>query len=155
MSSVERFVEEMGLMSQERGDTRIAGRIFGLLVIEGHELSLQQISEQLGVSRASVSTNARLLARRGIIRLTTRTGDRQDYYQLVGFPYDDLLAEVAQQFSQHAHAISAFVDPIRAERPGAADRITELCKFYEKSAAFLQRWALAVRDEQTSQKDKT
>lgn len=155
MSSVERFVEEMGLMSQERGDTRIAGRIFGLLVIEGHELSLQQISEQLGVSRASVSTNARLLAKRGIIRLTAHTGDRQDYYQLVGFPYDDLLAEVAQQFTQHAQSIAGFVEPIRAEKPEAAARIVELSNFYEKSAAFLQRWAEAVRDEQTSGKDRT
>lgn len=155
MSSLERFVEEMGLMSQERGDPRIAGRIFGLLMVDGHALSLQQISEQLGVSRASVSTNARLLAKRGIVRLTARSGDRQDYYELVSFPHDDLLAGVAQQFAQHAQTIAAYVEPIRAEKPAAAERVAELSQFYEKSAAFLQSWALAVRDEQTTKKDKS
>lgn len=151
VSSAERFIEEMGLMSQDRGDPRIAGRIFGLLLVEGHELSLQQISERLGVSRASVSTNARLLAKRGIIRLTAHTGDRQDYYQLVGFPQDDMLAAVSQQFAQHAQTIAAFVEPIRAEKPAAAERIAELSQFYEKSAAFLQSWALAVRQESSQE----
>ena len=155
MSSLERFVEEMGLMSQDRGEPRIAGRIFGLLLIEGQELSLQQISEQLGVSRASVSTNARLLAKKGIVRLIAHAGDRQDYYQLVDFPFDEILAGVAQQFAQHAQIIAAHVAPVRSDRPAAAERITELSRFYEKSAAFLQSWALAVRDEQTSKKDKT
>ncbi len=142
-------------MSQDRGEPRIAGRIFGLLLIEGQELSLQQISEQLGVSRASVSTNARLLAKKGIVRLTAHSGDRQDYYQLVDFPYEDILAGVAQQFAQHAQVIAAYVAPMRSDRPAAAERITELSRFYEKSAAFLQSWALAVGQEQTSEKDQS
>mgnify|MGYP003122593869 CR=1 FL=1 len=152
VSSAERFIEEMGLMSQARGEPRIAGRIFGLLMIEGQALSLQQISEQLGVSRASVSTNARLLVKRGMLRLTAHTGDRQDYYQLVSLAQNDMLAAVAQQFVQHAQTIAAYIEPIRSEKPEAAARIAELSQFYEKSAAFLQSWALAVRQEASQER---
>lgn len=86
MSAVDRFVDELGLISQESGESRISGRIVGLLLVEGRELSLAEISERLGVSRASVSTNARLLLRRGVIRLTAHADNRRDYYELAAMP---------------------------------------------------------------------
>ncbi|MCW5722868.1 MAG: hypothetical protein KIS86_17190, partial [Devosia sp.] len=41
-SAVDRFIDEMGLITQQDGGPRIAGRIFGLLIVEGRELSLNQ-----------------------------------------------------------------------------------------------------------------
>src|SRR5690554_6147130 len=81
-SARDRFIEQMGLMSQADGAPRIAGRIFGLLLVEGKPMTLQAIADQLQVSKASASTNARLLAGRDILRRTAQAGDRQDYYQL-------------------------------------------------------------------------
>src|SRR5690606_6748807 len=110
---------------QDGGDPRIAGRIFGLLIIEGRELSLQQISERLGVSRASVSTNARQLAKRGAIRLTAHAGDRQDFYELNNFPSVDVLGEMAERMARQAQAVRDFVEPIRQENEPAAERIED------------------------------
>src|SRR3546814_5030306 len=80
-SAGEKFIEQMGLLSQVDGAPRIAGRILGLLLLEGRPLALHEIAERLQVSKASASTNARLLAGRDILRLRAQPGDRQDYYE--------------------------------------------------------------------------
>ncbi|MEQ8599327.1 MAG: hypothetical protein RLP98_05320 [Devosia sp.] len=58
MSATTRFIEEMGLIAQERGESRISGRLIGLMVVEGQELNLVQISEKLSISRAIRATGA-------------------------------------------------------------------------------------------------
>ena len=55
------FIEQMGLIAQEDGAPRIAGQILGYLLIEGEPRTLSQMAEALKISKASASTNARLL----------------------------------------------------------------------------------------------
>ena len=154
MLATERFVEELGLMAQENGDSRISGRILGLLIVDGGELSLTQISERLKVSRASVSNNARQLARRGAVRLTSRPGDRQDYYQMVATANFDLLDEMANRFNRHAKIMEECVAAMRMEDAAAAGRAAEVQDFVERSATMLQEWAKSIRDGEATLKDK-
>lgn len=154
MASVDRFIEEMGLMFQETGDPRISGRIFALLLIEGHELSLLQISDRLAVSRASVSTNARMLVKRGMIRRTAHSGDRQDFYELGEFPSVDMLGEMVERILRQAKTIQAFVAPIRLENAAASGRVEELSKAVGQSAKLLRDWAAALHEEKISKDQK-
>jgi DNA-binding transcriptional regulator GbsR (MarR family) len=155
VSTSERFIEVMGLMFQDTGDTRIAGRLFALLVIEGRELSLQQMSERLGVSRASVSTNARQLAKRGAIRLTAHPGDRQDFYELNNFPSVDVVSELAERMVRQAQAVQDFVEPMRLENELAADRIGDLSRAFGQAAKLLNDWGVALRNDHTFRKNQT
>ncbi|ODT69208.1 MAG: hypothetical protein ABS75_17630 [Pelagibacterium sp. SCN 63-23] len=150
---MDHFIEEMGLLSQESGEPRISGRILGLLVVEGRELSLGQISEKLGISRASASTNARLLARRGMVHLTARAGDRQDYYELSPLPLFDRLWEIAEHAARNGRTIGACVEAMRSENAAAADRAMEIQIFFEKSSHVLHKWAEALRDDAAQEKD--
>jgi DNA-binding transcriptional regulator GbsR (MarR family) len=77
----EQFVEKMGLLSEADGIPRIAGRIFGFLMLTPGECSLDDLAEELQVSRASVSNDARRLAQLGLIERRSRPGDRRDYYR--------------------------------------------------------------------------
>ena len=76
------LIERSGLLAERDGRTRIAGRIFGLLLLSPDELSLEEIAERLSVSRASVSTDARRLLDAGIVERVGRPGDRRDYYRI-------------------------------------------------------------------------
>ncbi|WP_316013329.1 GbsR/MarR family transcriptional regulator [Roseobacter sp. HKCCA0434] len=76
-----RFIEMIAAFTAAEGLSPIAGRIFALLYFDGSELALGEIAEQLDVSRASVSTNARLLDRMGMLERVERDGDRRDYYR--------------------------------------------------------------------------
>jgi DNA-binding transcriptional regulator GbsR (MarR family) len=76
------FIERVGVHSEADGLPRIAGRIFGLLLITPAECSLDDMAETLGVSKASISTDARRLEQLGIVVRTSRPGDRRDYYSI-------------------------------------------------------------------------
>lgn len=79
---LERFIERMGMAFEAEGATRIMGRIFGFLLMSPVPRALDEIARELGVSRASVSTEARKLAQLGLLERHTIVGDRRDYYAL-------------------------------------------------------------------------
>lgn len=79
---VARFVERMGLMTEVEGLPRIAGRIFGFLLIQPTACSLDDMATALGVSKASISTDTRRLEQLGFLQRTSRPGDRRDYYEI-------------------------------------------------------------------------
>ena len=82
MVHTQRFIELMGRHLEEEGMPRIAGRLMGALLINPRAMRLDELAEQLGVSKASVSSNARLLETHGIAMKITLPGDRRDYYQI-------------------------------------------------------------------------
>lgn len=79
--AAERFVERMGFFFESDGAPRIAGRMFGFVLLSPEACSLDDLAEQLQVSKASISTNARLLEAWGAVERVARPGDRRDYYQ--------------------------------------------------------------------------
>ena len=76
------FIERVGVLMETDGLPRIAGRIFGLLLVTPGECSLDDMADTLGVSKASISTDARRLEQLGIVIRTSRPGDRRDYYAI-------------------------------------------------------------------------
>jgi DNA-binding transcriptional regulator GbsR (MarR family) len=76
------FIDRMGLAAEADGLSRIAGRLFGALLLESEPRSLDDLAEQLEVSKASVSTEARRLLDRGVAERIGKPGDRRDYYTL-------------------------------------------------------------------------
>ena len=79
---VDDFVERMGLLMEQEGLPRIAGRLIGFLLLHESAFSLDELAERLQVSKASVSTNARLLEQAGILERIGSPGDRRDFYRM-------------------------------------------------------------------------
>jgi DNA-binding transcriptional regulator GbsR (MarR family) len=79
---IERFIERMGILGEAEGLSRIAGRIFGFLLLEVGAASLDDIAAELGVSKASVSIDARRLEQLGYLERSSRPADRRDYYSI-------------------------------------------------------------------------
>lgn len=80
-AETQRFVESMGVYFERYALPRIGGRLLGLLLVADRALSLDDLASILSVSRASVSTNMRLILAIGLGELVTQPGDRRDYYQ--------------------------------------------------------------------------
>jgi DNA-binding transcriptional regulator GbsR (MarR family) len=81
--SMDEFVEAMGRYFEQYGLARIGGRIGGLLMIADRPLSLDDMAARLRVSRASISTNMRLITASGLAERVTYPGDRRDYYRMI------------------------------------------------------------------------
>lgn len=91
------FIETMGRHFEEEGIPRIAGRLFGLLMVNEDPCSLDEMAQRLRVSKGSVSTNSRLLEQWGVIERVTHPGDRRDYYQLA----PDMDARILEKQLEH------------------------------------------------------
>ena len=76
------FIESMGVYFERYGLARIGGRILGLLLVADRPLSLDDMARTLRVSRASVSTNMRLITASSLAEQVSLPGDRRDYYRI-------------------------------------------------------------------------
>ena len=104
---VAQFIERMGLLWEHEGLTRIAGRIFGLALVSPDPCSLDEMAESLGVSKASVSNDARMLEKLGFIERVSRPGDRRDYYQITRDSIERSLATKVTRLRAFQDVISA------------------------------------------------
>lgn len=96
-----RFVEEMGQFLSSLGMTPMAGRMWGwLLICEPAEQTAAEIAEALQASRGAISGTARLLATSGLIRRSTRRGDRREYFSAPPEGLDSLLGRAAATYQQ-------------------------------------------------------
>ncbi|HEX8695012.1 MAG TPA: MarR family transcriptional regulator [Longimicrobium sp.] len=129
--SVLQFVERMGLICEKEGMARSAGRIFGLLLVGGRAFSLDELAEKLQASKASVSTNCRMLEQLGMIQRASSLGDRRDFYKVESDPWAKML-RVAQ--SRWREMVNVFADTRAALPPQCADghrRLEEAERFHE------------------------
>lgn len=78
------FIDTIGEGAERYGMTRVAGLLKGLMFVAREPLSLDDMAERLEVSKASVSTNIRLLERWKVVRRVFNRGDRKNYYELRG-----------------------------------------------------------------------
>jgi len=77
----ERMIEGGARTAQTFGLNRLLGQIYMLLFMHGRPRCLDDIAEELSVSKASVSIACRQLAGLGILGRVWKKGDRKDYYQ--------------------------------------------------------------------------
>jgi hypothetical protein len=77
------MVEQTGVWFSSLGVPRAAGQMFGyLLACDPAEQSASEIAEGTGMSRASVSSSARLLQSMNGLEERHRVGDRKTYYRM-------------------------------------------------------------------------
>jgi HTH-type transcriptional regulator, glycine betaine synthesis regulator len=76
------FVDGMGTASATSGVlSQLQGRIFAVLYLEDHPLSLDEIAEALQQSKSNISTNIRGLVEWHLVRRVAVPGSRKDHYQ--------------------------------------------------------------------------
>ncbi len=77
------FVEEVGLVFEKTGLPRMAGRMFGwLLISDPPYQSPAELADVLMASKGSISTTVRLLAQTGLIEHYIIPGERHDHFRL-------------------------------------------------------------------------
>lgn len=85
------FVERMGHAAESDGLSPIGARLFALLLLSEQPRSLDALADELAVSKASVSTEARHLLERGIVARVSHAGDRRDYYEIAPNFYAEII----------------------------------------------------------------
>ena len=127
------FVEKMGLALESDGLPRIAGRIFGLLLLSEDCRSLDDLAGQLGVSKGSVSTNARLLEQRGVLERNSRPSDRRDYYRVPPNLFNQTMAQRLSRWQRLHEAIAE----ARTTLPIRSRKVLHRLEEYQAAYAFM------------------
>jgi DNA-binding transcriptional regulator GbsR (MarR family) len=143
MEKAERFVERMGLFFENEGGPRIAGRLFAHLLLQDEPQSLDVLAKSLRVSKASISTNARLLVDRGLLERVSRPGDRRDYYGAA--PDQSRTVELRLQgVRQMGDLLDEALRAMPRRRSGARDRIERMIELNREASSWLDdmlaRW---------------
>ena len=149
-----RFVEEVGIVFEQTGLTRMAGRIFAwLLISDPPHQSTDQLAQALMASKGSISTTTRLLIRSGLIERLSLLGVRHDYFHLRPDAWQHLIRhgledeiKMMRQLAEHGLELLADKTPLTRKW------LEEMRSIY----AFLEREfpALPERWEQEHKKNK-
>ncbi|WP_158852759.1 GbsR/MarR family transcriptional regulator [Saccharothrix deserti] len=101
------WVERVAMYLARDGVPPIAGRVLGwLMVCDPPEQTPAQISAAISASRASLTSNLRLLTSMGFLTWRTRPGERTGYYRMADEAWS---AVVRQQIA----GITSFLDITR------------------------------------------
>jgi DNA-binding transcriptional regulator GbsR (MarR family) len=134
-----RFIENMGRYFESYGIPRIGGRILGLLLIAHEPLSAQEIARILKASRASISTNFRLLLTSGLAEKVTFPGDRTTYFAFPETAWEKAMSAEVQGIAamrkiaqQGLEALSS-ADSARDRMKGLINWADFLIEFYQSA----------------------
>ncbi|MCA2229232.1 GbsR/MarR family transcriptional regulator [Nonomuraea aurantiaca] len=132
------WVERIAMYLARDGVPPIAGRVLGwLMVCDPPEQSAGQICAAIGSSRASLTSNLRMLSSMGFLTWRTRPGERTVYYRLA----EDAWAGVVRQ---QIAGITSFLDITRdglsllGEQEDRAGRIRQAQATFEWMAKLFE-----------------
>jgi len=144
-SEEKRFIEDFGLVFEQSGLSRMAGRILGrLLLSDPPHQSTDQLTEALMASKGSISTTTRLLIQIGLIERISLPGVRHDYFRIRPGAAQHLLkqkAELIAKFRQLAErGLELLEDKASLTRQGL-EEMRDMYAFFEREfPALLERW---------------
>jgi DNA-binding transcriptional regulator GbsR (MarR family) len=138
------FIDRIGLLFEAEGQPPISGRLFGYLLLSDDPCSLDQLARALRISKASASTNARMLAEQGMVERVCRPADRHDYYRVVPDLFSRAMAERLRRWQRFTQAVG----DARRTLPIRSERVRARLRGYETAYAFmveaigeaLERW---------------
>jgi DNA-binding transcriptional regulator GbsR (MarR family) len=139
------FIEEVGLMFEEVGLPRMAGRIFGwLLVSDPPQQSHTELAEVLQASKGSISTMTRLLIQINLIERLSLPGDRRDYFQIKPHAWSQLTQQRLAQVKAFRQLAERGLLLMPDNAPHLQTRLQEMRDihaFWERELPLIhQRW---------------
>jgi DNA-binding transcriptional regulator GbsR (MarR family) len=139
------FVEDVAVVFEEIGLTRMAGRILGWLLISTppHQ-SADELAEALQASKGSISTMTRLLIQLDLIERTGIPGDRRDYFRMKPDVWAQLLQARMSQITDLHQLAEEGLELLEAEPPELRQRIQDMHDLYSyvetELPILIERW---------------
>jgi DNA-binding transcriptional regulator GbsR (MarR family) len=142
------FIEGMGAASATSGVlSQLQGRIFAVLFLEDHPLSLDDIAKALQLSKSNISINIRGLVEWHLVRRVSVPNSRRDHYEAASDFWRVMQEIMERRFRWNIRQVIAACDETsRTARAGrAASRPAERERaFIEGRLAALRSFAAAV-----------
>ncbi|MDX1643144.1 MAG: MarR family transcriptional regulator [Thermoanaerobaculia bacterium] len=137
------FVDQMGEFFDRMGQPRIAGLLFGhLLICSPPEQTAAQLEEATGASAGSVNSMLRLLQGLGYVERRGEPGSRRLWYRIAPGAFSRAMAERMRLVEVLRRLAEVGLEEV-GEEGGRSDRLREMRDFY----AFFERQLPALFEE--------
>ena len=137
------FIEDMGIRFEEIGLPRMAGRIFGwLLVCEPPHQCAHELASVVGASKGSISSMTRLLINSGVIERLGLPGERGIYYRIKPGSWSELMRVRMGYVTAIRELADRGLILMAGKDPKLSKRLQELRNFYD----FLEKEIPAMLD---------
>ena len=139
------FVEEVAVIFEEIGLTRMAGRILGWLLISSPPYqSAEELAEALQASKGSISTMTRLLIQIDLIERVGFPGDRRDYFRMKPDVWAQLLRARLSQVTDLHQLAEDGLELLESEPEELRQRIQDMHDLYSyvetELPLLIERW---------------
>ncbi len=141
------FIEDFGAGYQLFGLSRLMGHVVGMMLCEEEPRSLDDITDQLSVSKGPVSQITRRLSDHQLLRKVWVPGSRRDHYQAVDDIFGQAFANQAAKQRANLDLARKYRDLIDQSPDVPAPmrrRVEEMVAFYELMLetydAFMDTW---------------
>lgn len=137
------FTEEMGTFFERSGSPRMAGRVWGyLLIVDAEQVSAADLAEALNASPSSISAATRLLLGLGLLDRIRMPDERRDYFTVHHGAILNLVRYQLEALTPKRMAVRAL--ELFGERDIARPHLEELHAVYawfaDEFAALLDRF---------------
>ena len=144
-SEKKHFVEDAGLLFEQGGMPRMAGRIIGwLLICNPPHQSLPELAEILGASKASISTMTRLLLQMGLVERVGLPGLRRDHYRVKPGAFDNVMQQHLHEVNAGLQLAERGLELVASQPPELKQRLKEVRELYaffgREYPLLLERW---------------
>ncbi|HLN95240.1 MAG TPA: MarR family transcriptional regulator [Flavobacterium sp.] len=95
----DRFVQSWGALGSQWGINKTMAQLHALLMISPDALSMEELMEELHISRGNASMNLRALIEWGIVYKEYKPGERREYFRAEK-DLDELAVKIARERSK-------------------------------------------------------
>lgn len=139
------FVEEIGLVFDRSGLTRMAGRILGwLLICDPPHQSMGEIAAVLRASKGSISSMTRFLIQVGLVERVSLPGERRDYFRIRSNAWVELMQAKMAEITHLRRLAEQGLELLDSDDPARRERLENMRDTYlfleAEFPALLQRW---------------
>ncbi len=131
------FIQGMSRISNFWGFPKAMGAIYGAIYLSPDPISLDELVEQVGVSKGAVSTNVRHLERLNMVHKHIQLGDRKDYYS-AETDFWKIIKNILQEreqseFDKAIHTVTESLDMVEG-----VEEDQETAAFYKQRMGAMQ-----------------
>jgi HTH-type transcriptional regulator, glycine betaine synthesis regulator len=139
------LIRGTGRISAFWGLNKAMGEIYGLLYLTPGAISLDDIAQNLGISKGSVSIHIRGLERMGMVHKIWNVGDRRDFYEAE----TDFWAIAKGIFKEREkkefdQALGSVTESLRVVEEADPDHVDPSVQFYRERLGEMQKFFMTL-----------
>ena len=139
-SPKEEFIELMVEIQREKGLDELSSKLIGIMFIEPHDVTLEELSKRTGYSLSAVCTSMKFLEKLGLIKRFKKPGSRKLYF-FMGKDMPSMLTEMVKRFEKYTSTlktrIPGIIEAYRKEKSKSSrEELKIVEKYYEQLILF-------------------